>query len=560
MATNTIDIEIRARKEALVKELTEAGNLSQKQADKIARNFVKAGQDAEKANRKAAETNEKHWTGAAKKIASALGEGTIPKFEKLSGVGESLGGVMGASALGIAAVTGGLALAGAAALKFSTFVVGTIRDVDGLSASLSTADRERLAPYISSLESANDSLTKMDGALAGLQIQFASTFSPAVEDAANALTGLARAGQDSYDWMNRTFGAGTIGGALFGMSGTGQTLALLDAIGNFGKSYSAEPAPAGRVVKQFSTNDLAASLGMSPGRAAGTAVAPPTTATTRKRTASNGANADEQAAIDAMYLELAVNLNTEEARLNVEAAAEEQRIREQGLAAEAEYRAEQVRLADEASEKQKRAAERVHEANKTIVANVGAFVGGIGSLVSGLYEQAADNAEKGSAREKKARRSAFATAKAAALAQAAINTALGVTQALTLPTPLNYINAAIVGALGAVEIGAIAAKQMPTAHSGRIIGAAPAPDEQPIMALRGEAVMSRSAVERMGGEQAVSEANRGVGGGSGMVGVFSVVYEHRGFDAFASRDLRRPTGALRQAIHGSGTAGLIRRV
>jgi len=540
MASNTIDIEIRARKEALVKELTEAGNLSQKQADKIARNFVKAGQEAEKANRKAAETTEKHWTGAAKKIASALGEGTIPKFEKLSGVGEALGGVMGASALQVATLTGGIAALAAGAIALNGTIQTTVANLDAEVAAVSDVQRamsasaiEAIRPYTEAHRQAADAVAGMKFELAALTGSFDKT-DAAFYTGAEFLLHYIRTGEGMEEWSRKT----------------------VDALNR--AAEAARKAP--RFFPGGPESITADALYQVPD-----ALKPSTGGGGTRRAADRsdpGAERRKAAEAEIQQFMLDVYLNADKEREQARAAehAEEQRLREQGLAAEAEYRAEQVRLADEASEKQKRAAERVHEANKTIVGNIGALVGGVGSLVSGLYEQAADGAEKGSAREKKARRSAFATAKAAALAQAAINTALGVTQALTLPIPLNYINAAIVGALGAVEIGAIAAKQMPTAHSGRIIGAAPAPDEQPIMALRGEAVMSRSAVERMGGEQAVSEANRGVGGGSGMVGVFSVVYEHRGFDAFASRDLRRPTGALRQAIHGSGTAGLIRRV
>ena len=130
------------------------------------------------------------------------------------------------------------------------------------------------------------------------------------------------------------------------------------------------------------------------------------------------------------------------------------------------------------------------------------------------------------------------------------------TQALTLPVPYNYINAAIVGALGAVEIGTIAAKQMPVAHTGKML----APDEVPFVGLRGEAVLSRQAVEDMGGEQAISNANRRTGpAGGGQVGVFAMTYEHRSYDAFVRRDLQRPTGVLRHAIRNTGTAGLISR-
>ena len=45
-----------------------------------------------------------------------------------------------------------------------------------------------------------------------------------------------------------------------------------------------------------------------------------------------------------------------------------------------------------------------------------------------------------------------------AIAQAVVNTALGVTSALTIPPPLGEILAGVVGAIGAVEIGIIASR------------------------------------------------------------------------------------------------------
>jgi hypothetical protein len=51
--------------------------------------------------------------------------------------------------------------------------------------------------------------------------------------------------------------------------------------------------------------------------------------------------------------------------------------------------------------------------------------------------------------------SVFPKSKAAAAAQALINTAVGVTQALTLPFPLNWIQAAAVFASGMAQVAAI---------------------------------------------------------------------------------------------------------
>jgi hypothetical protein len=533
MPSSTIDIEIRARTEALTAELAKAGNLSQKQADKIAKEFVKAGKEAEKANVKAADSTEKHWAGAAKKVASALGEGTIPKFEKLSGIAESFGVMSGASALKVAGLTLGIAALATGAMKLGGTVIDTARNIDTLSQSLTEQQRGALADEIKALRDVQDELTGLDQAATAAQIKLSAAF---------ATSGLAE---------NLAF--------VIDRASTG--LAFLLSAG--GQVPNAPSQTAGKTVKQFSVNDLAASIGMPSAPAAGTAVAK---AASGRTTSPSGTRAEAERQKEAereiqqFMLDYYLNADKEREDARLKEAEEEQRLRDEGLAAEKEYRDQQTALAKEAADKQLEHAQRVREGSKQTASNVGSFVGGISDLVSTLYEQAADNAEEGSVREKKARRTAFAVAKAAAIAQAAINTALAVSQALTMVFPLNYINAAIVGALGAAEVGVIAAKQMPTAHSGGMVGSvSTAPDEQPIMALRGEAVLSRQAVQDLGGEQAVSSANRRTSSSDGMVGTFAMVYEHRSYDAFMARDLRRPTGAVRQAIRGSGNAGLIKR-
>ena len=61
--------------------------------------------------------------------------------------------------------------------------------------------------------------------------------------------------------------------------------------------------------------------------------------------------------------------------------------------------------------------------------------------------------------------------KTAAIVQASINTALGVTKALgSSPPPLNFILAALVGALGIAQVGLIASKPIPKFKDGHLSG------------------------------------------------------------------------------------------
>lgn len=78
----------------------------------------------------------------------------------------------------------------------------------------------------------------------------------------------------------------------------------------------------------------------------------------------------------------------------------------------------------------------------------------------------------------------FAAAKAFGIAEAVINVATGITEALKLPFPLNWAQAAAVGAAGAAQIATIASarpgsSRQPSVNGGGASGTAAAPVEQP---------------------------------------------------------------------------------
>ena len=88
------------------------------------------------------------------------------------------------------------------------------------------------------------------------------------------------------------------------------------------------------------------------------------------------------------------------------------------------------------------------------------------------------------------------------LAQAISNTALGVTQALTLKPPWSFIAAAIVSAMGATQIAII--KAQPYAYGGLVEKGDYGTDKVPAMLTIGEAVVNRGVVRRYG-EEAVDK-------------------------------------------------------
>jgi len=140
----------------------------------------------------------------------------------------------------------------------------------------------------------------------------------------------------------------------------------------------------------------------------------------------------------------------------------------------------------------------------------------------------------------------FEEEQALAIAQAVMNTAVGVTSALKkgvagIPAAL------LVGAEGALQVAAIRSQTM---HAGGIVGSTP--DERPANLLTGEAVITRAGVDALGGSAGVNSINSG-GGAAPQVIVHQ--YKHRVLDVALKDQLRTDTN-LNRALMGTGLLGL----
>ena len=88
-----------------------------------------------------------------------------------------------------------------------------------------------------------------------------------------------------------------------------------------------------------------------------------------------------------------------------------------------------------------------------------------------------------------------------------MNTALAITKARSsAPPPLNYVLAGIEAAAGALQIATIASQKF---HSGGLIGGGLDFDEVPIIAQRGEGILSRLGMNSLGGESNLNRLNSG---------------------------------------------------
>lgn len=139
-------------------------------------------------------------------------------------------------------------------------------------------------------------------------------------------------------------------------------------------------------------------------------------------------------------------------------------------------------------------------------------------------QKKAEDLEKLSKEERKQmeRRAKFAIMlfkmeKAASIAEIAMNTAEAVTKALTYGPVLGPALAAVAGATGAAQMAVVAGQPAPQMqfHMGGM-----APDEANARVLRGEAILDRATVRRMGGEQGVRNLQQG-----GSPGVQTVVIQ-----------------------------------
>lgn len=107
-------------------------------------------------------------------------------------------------------------------------------------------------------------------------------------------------------------------------------------------------------------------------------------------------------------------------------------------------------------------------------------------------------------KEQKNLRGLFNFRKGMALAEIAMGTAEAVVAAQKLISPFNAIQSALAVATGVAQAGVVMSQQMPAFHMGGM-----APDEANARVLRGEAILDRATVRRMGGEQGVRNLQQG---------------------------------------------------
>lgn len=142
--------------------------------------------------------------------------------------------------------------------------------------------------------------------------------------------------------------------------------------------------------------------------------------------------------------------------------------------------------------------------------------------------------------------------KALSLVEAIAQGALAVQKALaSAPPPINFIQAGIVGAAAAVQVAAIATQKIPSYYQGT--ASVPAPDSTMATLHKGEAVLTRGAVDRIGPDEINRLNRREVPTMTGRNGSVAA-YKHREF-APMLKDQQRVDGQYRGDTKGSASPG-----
>ena len=138
----------------------------------------------------------------------------------------------------------------------------------------------------------------------------------------------------------------------------------------------------------------------------------------------------------------------------------------------------------------------------TDMANASALAGAFSEFSSAVLQAAMDNGRA----NQKTIMGLFRMNQAAAVGEIAFNTAKAVTEALAYPPVARAAMIATAIGTGAAQTAVVMAQQPPQAtfHMGGM-----APDEMPARVLRGEAVLDRATVRRIGGEEGVKQLSQG---------------------------------------------------
>lgn len=174
--------------------------------------------------------------------------------------------------------------------------------------------------------------------------------------------------------------------------------------------------------------------------------------------------------------------------------------------------------------------DRISEQVDKYTAMGSAFTGSIKTFASAVGEYL-ENTDR--ATEKSVKR-LFRLEQAAAVADIAMETAKAIAGSLGLPPGVRGVTIAAITASGAAQTAAVLSQQPPTLHMGGM-----APDETNATLLTGEAVLDRTTVRNIGGQEGIRQLQNGQTGTNNVV----IIQPFKHIDRY-NRSARRVAGRV----------------
>ena len=430
----------------------------------------------------------------------ALSRTTDPAQRRMLMLGTALGVAGGAAATTVYAFG-----------QLASKLVENIRNVDDLASALNKSDKAALAPYIARIQTANRSLSELDGKSSAFALLMTAEFAPAVTTGADAVayleravlgTGIAAAKSKDkigayLDKLNVTVGGRTLAEWLLsGVSPTaGSFVAGVNDLSAAERAArAAATGPGWRT--EVPAEQLAAMLGMGPAPSG----PPANPAKPRANTSSNRPAAPDAfggAVFDMASLWTQGVAEDEKAALEARDRAAREFAAGVDAMREQYHRKELGRIAAEAD------AYAVAEEDKA--ATTSQALGAIAGLLGDFAAFQSDMMAQTSADNKASLREQFEAQKAVMLAQAIVGAAAAIVQGFAQLGPIGgAITAATTTLATGLQIARIASQE-PSFH----VGGTYAPDERFTYARTRDnelgAFFTSQAVDALGGRQAAQD-------------------------------------------------------
>ena len=445
------------------------------------------------------------------KVASLLGPNIGNLVSQMSKLGKVSGSGIGGATLAIAGLAAGLGAGLYAMSAYASMVADTVENVDDLAASLDVVTRDRLASQITSLRNSKTALDDAAGSWTELKIVLADVADGPLADMVTLVSAIAegwaliginakRAGIDV------TSAIPYVGSLIKDLERLAELKGLVD-------QYYAKPDTSGPIGStNYSSDELAALLGMPTGNATTTAPKPAVPAAQPRATGNRPAASGPGAIESSMFL---AGITIPKSQIDLRAA---------GLAAVAEldqqYADKKAALDKQAADEAIAQIERETAARKAAVQNAIAGASAVTSSLIAFGMQTVDaqvaNTKEGTEAHRQALRDQLTMQEASAAAQAA----LGIVNIWSQWAAQPIVAAALTLVEGAAVTGAITQmeRQKSKLHTGGL-----APDEQYGMPQAITRTNERSAVLTREGQRHLNELDRINAGAVGAGQVLQVV-------------------------------------